>query len=146
MSKSVKQKVALVNQRNKELEGVKGLDPNFYCEGDVGKFISLYLQSEVFAKKLQRYFRTDENIKGKDELNIAALKAAIKRFRLDFDESHVSELFKGGSGKQNEKSARQLRNGYLHSLSVSDKNEILKKAESFVSKLKVFLSLRISAT
>ena len=71
MSKSIKQKEALANSRNKELAAVRKLDPQFSCQGEIGTFIGLYLQSEVFAKKLQRYYRTDTNKKGKDELNRA---------------------------------------------------------------------------
>ena len=57
--KTEKQLDALQNVRNKELRGVLNLDPGFYCQGAVGKFIGLYIQSEVFAKKLQHYYRTD---------------------------------------------------------------------------------------
>jgi hypothetical protein len=144
VSKSIKQKKALANARNKELDSVRNLDPNFSCQGDVGTFIGLYLQSEVFAKKLQRYYRTDTNKSGEDKLNIAALKAALNHFELAFDNSDLPELFKGGTGKKNEKSARQLRNGYLHSLSSSDKQEIQKKASKFNSKLQEFLNIKVS--
>jgi hypothetical protein len=145
VSKSIKQQEALAKARNKELDSVKTLDPQFSCEGDVGIFIGLYLQSEVFAKKLQRYYRTDVKKNGRDELNIAVLKAAINHFKLNFNESDLPLLFKGGPGKQSEKSARQLRNGYLHSLSQNDKTEILAKAEWFSSRLQFFLKLRVPA-
>ncbi|GIU45161.1 hypothetical protein [Shewanella algidipiscicola] len=146
MSKSIKQKEALANSRNKELDAVRKLDPQFSCQGDVGTFIGLYLQSEVFAKKLQRYYRTDTNKNSKDELNITALKAALDHFKLDFSDADLPKLFKGGPGKQNEKSARQLRNGYLHSLSSNDKKEIQKKASKFNSELRKFLSIRVPVT
>tara|TARA_R110001583_G_scaffold170193_1_gene323544 strand:+ start:553 stop:993 length:441 start_codon:yes stop_codon:yes gene_type:complete len=146
VTKSIKQKEALANSRNKELDAVQKLDPQFSCQGEVGSFIGLYLQSEVFAKKLQRYYRTDMNKTAEDKLNITALKAALNHFKLTFDDTDLPELFKGGAGKQNEKSARQLRNGYLHSLSSNDKKEIQKKATTLNSKLRKFLSLRVSAT
>lgn len=146
MSKSIKQKKALAKSRNKELESVRTLDPSFSCQGDVGTFIGLYLQTEVFAKKIQRYYRTDTNKSGEDKLNIAALKAALNHFELVYDNADLPDLFKGGAGKKNEKSARQLRNGYLHSLSNSDKQEIQKKASKFNSKLRGFLNIRVSET
>ncbi len=141
--KSDKQKQAIAQSRNKELSAVANLDPQFYCQGDIGTFISLYLQAEVFAKKIQRYYRTDTNKNGKDELNIKVLKAAISHFSLSFKHNDVDSLFKGGSGTQNNKSARQLRNGYLHSLSANDKKEITSKSAVFNSKLKAFLALRV---
>jgi hypothetical protein len=93
VSKSIKQQEALAKARNKELDSVKTLDPQFFCEGDVGTFIGLYLQSEVSAKKLQRYYRTDVKKNSKDELNIAVLKAAINHFKLNFDEIDLPSLF-----------------------------------------------------
>lgn len=98
MEKSDKQIQALLKVRNHELELVNELDPNFYCQGRVGAFVSLYLQSEVFAKKLQRYYRTDTKKDGKEDLDIRVLKASIQHFGLDFSDNQISALFKGGKG------------------------------------------------
>lgn len=144
MSKTTKQRKALAKQRNKELDLVKSLDPQFSCQGEIGTFIGLYLQSEVSAKKLQQYYRKDVNKKvGKKDLNITALEAAIKHFKLNVDVNDLPTLFKGGTGKKNKKSARQLRNGYLHTLSPSDRTEILSKAKNLNFKLREFLENRI---
>ena len=138
-----KQQDALKNVRNSELRGVLNLDPGFSCQGSIGKFVGLYIQSEVFAKKLQHYYRTDTKKNGKDELQINTLNAAVRHFGLSFPESDIGVLFKGGPGKRGNKSARQLRNGYLHALSPEDKKEITTKARSFSTKLKVFLALEL---
>ena len=144
--KTEKQINAIRDSRNKELKAVQALDPGFSCQGLVGKFIGIYIQSEVFAKKLQHYYRTDTNKSGKDELKINVLKAALKHFNLSFPENDIEILFKGGAGKRGSKSARQLRNGYLHTLSPDDKKEILSKAKSFIPKLKKFISNEIEPT
>ena len=144
--KSDKQLEALRVARNKELKAVQDLDPGFTCQGLVGKFIGVYIQSEVFAKKLQVYYRTDTNKSGKDELQISVLKAALKHFNLTFSESELPSLFAGGPGKRGSKSARQLRNGYLHALSPEDKKEILSKAKTVIQKLQKFINNEIQAT
>lgn len=144
--KSDKQREALRNARNKELKAVRALDPGFSCQGLVGKFIGVYMQSEVFAKKLQVYYRTDTNKSGKDELQINVLKAALKHFDLTFPERDLPDLFAGGPGKRGSKSARQLRNGYLHALSPEDKKEITSKAKTLVPKLQKFINNEIVAT
>ena len=138
-----KQLQALRNVRNRELKSVRCLDPGFSCQGKVGNFVGLYIQSEVFAKKLQHYYRIDVKKAGKDELRIDVLKAAIKHFRLCFSGNHVDMLFKGGHGTKGIKSARQLRNGYLHNLSPEDNKEIIKNADSFLPKLEKFLVLEV---
>jgi hypothetical protein len=143
--KSKKQQDALTAQRNKELRAVHALDPGFSCQGIVGEFIGVYIQSEVFAKKLQTYYRTDSNKTGKDELQITTLKAALKHFNIFIPEADISNLFSGGLGIRGSKSARQLRNGYLHALSAEDKKEIASKANIFISKLREFISHELSA-
>lgn len=143
--KTKKQQDALNKQRNKELRSVQLLDPGFSCQGIVGEFIGTYIQSEVFAKKLQTYYRTDTGKSGKEDLNLGTLKAAIKHFKISVSETDISELFRGGAGKRGNKSARQLRNGYLHALSLEDKNEIEERANKLISKLKLFISHELVA-
>ena len=119
------------------------LDPGFSCQGIVGEFISVYIQSEVFAKKLQNYYRTDSKKTGKDELQIQTLKAALRHFNISIPEADISNLFIGGLGIRGSKSARQLRNGYLHSLSTEDKTEIEIKANIFILQSRKFISLEL---
>lgn len=141
-----KQAEALRQSRNKELKAVQLLDPGFSCQGSVGEFIGLYIQSEVFAKKLQQYYRTDTNKSGRDELQIQTLKAALKHFKVSFTDSDISALFKGGPGKRGSKSARQLRNGYFHALSPEDKKEIMSKVKTYILSLRKLINNEIQAT
>lgn len=144
--KTAKQLDALRKARNKELKAVQALNPGFSCQGLVGEFIGVYIQSEVVAKKLQQYYRTDTNKSGKDELRVNTLKAALKHFKLPFSESDVSSIFEGGPGRRGSKSARQLRNGYLHTLLLGDKKEIMSKAKIFIPKIRSFISFEIKGT
>lgn len=144
--KTEKQLDALNVLRNRELKAVHALDPGFSCQGVVGEFIGAYIQAEVFAKKLQKYYRTDVKNSGNDELQINTLKAALKHFNLTVPEADLSNLFSGGLGKRGSKSARQLRNGYLHALSSEDKKEIISKAKSFIPELQRFINNEIVTT
>lgn len=146
MKKSEKQLEALRVARNKELKSVLALEPGFSCQGSVGEFIGVYIQAEVFARKLQQYYRTDTKKSGNDELRIDTLKAALKYFNIPMPEFNIPILFKGGRGNRGSKSARQLRNGYLHTLSVEDKKEIISKANSIIPELRKFINNEITAT
>ncbi len=129
----------LSSKRIKALEGIALLDPKFHCAGVVGEFISLYIQTEVMARKIQNYYRIDKSKTDLDKIQIQVLKASLKHFSLSFNEPDVNLIFKGGEGLVGEKSARQLRNGYLHSLSPSDKDEIINKAPRYIAIMKKFL-------
>lgn len=109
------------------------------CQGIIGEFIGICIQSEVFARKLQHYYRTDTRNKGKDELRIDVLSKALEHFNIFHSEDGLSDLFAGGKGYRGRKTARQLRNGYLHSLSPEDRKEILSKATMFIPKLRAFI-------
>jgi hypothetical protein len=137
------QLVAITKRRNTELKSVRDLDPGFSCQGQVGMFIGLYLQSEVFARKLQSYYRTDTGKNDDGKLNISVLKAAVRHFKLSFKEEFIDQVFTGGTGTRGGKSARQLRNGYLHSLSTEDKNEITQNEKRLSVRLSEFLSIEI---
>jgi len=141
--KTEKQAEYIRKNRNSEIASVSKLNPNFSCQGVVGEFIDLYLQCEVMAKKLQSYYRSDTGKPGKNELQIQALTASLKHFSINYAPLDLSILFKGGGGTRGKKSARQLRNGYLHNLSPEDGKEIIMNASIFIPNMKAFLLLRI---
>ncbi len=92
---------------------------------------------------MQQYFQTDKGYK-KTNLNTATLTDAIQHFEMHFSGDVVLILFQGGEGKRGKKSAKQLRNGYLHQLSEADKNEIIDKAPSFIKEMEKFILMRIN--
>jgi hypothetical protein len=71
------------------------------------------------------------------------LSKALEHFGLPLDQDILLSIFKGAEGKRGSKSARQLRNGYLHQLSEPDKLEIIDKHSLLVKEMKRFLKKRI---
>jgi len=92
---------------------------------------------------LQQYYQTDKGYK-KTKLNTATLTDAIQHFGMYFSGDAVLMLFQGGEGKRGKKSAKQLRNGYLHQLSEADKNEIIDKDPSLIKEMEKFIHMRIN--
>lgn len=133
-----------VDRRNKSLKEIAERDPGFGCEGAVGRFVSAYLLAEVFAMRLIEFYRSDRKLDGK-KLQVDVLISAVRHFEMSMEESIVKELFTGGEGKRGFKTARQLRNGYLHTLSHEDRKEIIDSAESTIFKLNQFIKERIYA-
>lgn len=141
-NKSENQKNALIKRRNVGLSEAESNNPGFSCQGVVGEFIGYYLRCEVFATKLQHYYQSDKDYK-KIGLNTKSLTEALSYFQMHFDNEILIKLFQGGAGKRGTKSARQLRNGYLHQLSKSDRDEIECNGMWAISQMKKWLSLRI---
>lgn len=102
--------------------------PGFLCQGSLGEFIDRYFVAETVARKLSLYYQEDDNKTKSDRLQVQQLRAALSHFSIVFSEQDVQALFAGGDGKRNTKSARQLRNGYVHSLSSGDRKEIEEKS------------------
>jgi len=140
--RSKKQESALTQRRNTGLDDAVSKDPGFSCQGLVGEFISDYLRCDLFATRLMNYYQADKQYK-KTKLNTQALDEACRHFSLHFPKENILRLFRGGEGKRGEKSAKQLRNGYLHQLSKADRNEILEKSTEFTLPMKQLLKLRI---
>lgn len=132
----------MTTRRNLGLDSVSKNDPGFSCQGAVGEFIGLYLRCEVFATKLQQYYQTDKQ-PSQTKLNTQSLSKSLAHFNLHFNTEDLLLIYKGGSGKRGSKSARQLRNGYLHELSSADKVEIEQKHSEYMKLMKRFLELRL---
>jgi len=137
-----KQESSLNLRRNAGLDDAVSKDPGFSCQGKVGEFIGLYLRCELFATRLQHYYQTDKQYK-KTGLNTGSLAKAFVHFKLHLEKIKLLSIFQGGGGKRGKKSARQLRNGYLHQLSDADKSEIIDKHSTLTAEMKRFLKNRI---
>ena len=113
----------LSEKQKKEILNITELDPGLKCQGKVGLFLDNWLICEVLAKRLIMYHKQKKETPNR--WNYTQVSSALKYFGIDYDDQKVEPAFKGGSkGKRGNKSARQLRNGYLHSLSENDKTEI----------------------
>lgn len=138
-----KQETALTLRRNTGLNDAELKDPGFSCQGNVGEFIGLYMRCELYATRLQHYYQTDKQNK-KGGLKTDMLSNALEHFGIPLDKEQVLFLFQGGKGKRGKKSARQLRNGYIHELSDADRSEITNKHSIFVKEMNRFLKKRIN--
>ena len=137
-----KQKSALTQRRNIGLNDAASKDPGFSCQGKVGDFIGLYMRCELYATRLQHYYQTDKKYK-KSKLNTDMLSKALEHFGIPCDREILLLLFQGGEGKRKKKSAKQLRNGYLHQLSEADRSEIIDKHLILTTEMKKFLKKKI---
>jgi len=91
-------------------------------------------------RRLISYYATDTTRKAAENLQTAQIAAAMNHFNLTAKKSDVIDSFQGGPGKRGFKSARQLRNGFLHDLNPDDREEILSK----LSMVKQLLSRIVS--
>ncbi len=140
--RSDKQESALNQRRNTGLDDAASKDPGFSCQGKVGEFIGLYLRCELFATRLQHYYQRDKQYK-RGGLNTDMLSKAFEHFGIQFVQDKLLSIFQGAEGKRGSKSARQLRNGYLHQLSEPDKLEIIDKHPVLVKEMNRLLKKRI---
>ena len=143
-AKTKNQVNALNLRRNKSLIDVEKKSPGFDCQGVVGQFIGCYLQCEVLATKIQHFYQKD-NSHEENQLNTKALTDALAHFNMHYSNESLMHIFSGGKGKRGSKSARQLRNGYLHQLSDSDREEIEINGQGLIGEMKNFLKLRIKS-
>jgi len=128
-------KIILSDKQLKELKEIPALEPGFKEQGEVGVFIDLWVVCEVLSKKYIMYH------KQLSELPInwtyPQLIAALNSFSVSFDDKYMKPAFKSGNkGKRGSKSARQLRNGYIHTLSANDREEIETRHGDLVSNLR----------
>ena len=136
------QQLSLNQRRNTGLDNAASKDSGFSCQGKVGDFIAIYLKCELFATRIQHYYQTDQQHK-KTNLKTDYLSKALVHFGLYLEKITLLLIFQGGSGKRGNKSARQLRNGYLHQLSDADRTEIINKHSILKKEMNRFLKMRI---
>lgn len=110
--------------------------PGFSCQGKLGHFLDDYLVAESLLRRLISYYAADTTRKASENLQTIQITAAMSHFNMAVRQSDVIDAFQGGPGKRGFKSARQLRNGYLHDLNPDDREEIISK----LTKIKALLS------
>jgi len=126
-------------QRRGVLNEITQRLPGFSCQGVLGAFLDHYFVAEVLARKIMSFYQEDTNKSCLDKIQVQQLSAAIKYFKVSFPELDTRVLFLGGEGLRGNKSARQLRNGYVHSLSAEDRVEIERMAPQFNEMLNRFI-------
>ena len=131
---------SLSKKRRESLNNIVSKKIGFSCQGKVGAFIDNYVVCEAAATKLVQFYKVDKSLKSGGTLRKDEILNALKHFGYQISEQDISTVFTGGTGRKGTKSARQLRNGFLHSISDSDKNEIQKKYSQLIKSMNMFLS------
>lgn len=119
--------------------------PGFSCQGKIGDFLDDYLVAESILRRLINYYTTDTNRNASGNLQTAQINAAINHFKITIKPSDITDAFQGGTGKRGFKSARQLRNGFLHDLNPDDQKEIVSKSENIKTLLNRIISPLLAA-
>lgn len=114
----------LTGRRCNALLDIVGRTPGLGCQGKLGCFLDRYLVAEALAIRLQSYYQADAGLASTDKVLVNQLLAAQRNFAFIFDDLRTKEIFLGGTGTCGSKTCRQLRNGYVHSLSNADRREI----------------------
>ncbi len=153
--------------RAKAIRGVLGEKPDLSSNLALADFLSEYFLCEALANKLIEYFEADvppEAVKPKKtkcpscgveneisltkrkpsgrfkSLDVGKLKKALVHFTLDFSSDGANSVFASGHGIVGERTARQLRNDYTHSLSSSANKEITERAPQLLNLMIRFLT------
>jgi hypothetical protein len=119
--------VELSSARRSILVEIAGRKAGFSCQGEIGEFIDNYLVAESLLRRLISYYASDTGRKPSENLQTIQIEAALNHFKVSVNQADVIDSFQGGPGKRGFKSARQLRNGYLHDLNPDDRAELLSK-------------------
>lgn len=126
---------SLSEKQLKELQAIIAREPGLKKQGKVGTFLDLWLVCEVLAKKLILYHKQLAELP--IHWDYRQVRAALNSFTLSYDSQKVKPVFlSGNKGKRGSKTARQLRNGYIHSLSANDRKEIEDRYGELVSLLR----------
>ena len=130
-----KEEYTLSPQQKRELKKITTLSPNFKAQGKLGEFFDLYLVCESTAKKFLEFT-------GYKTYQVNSIQKIIEKyFPNSIDKKQIESIFKGGEGTRNSKSCRQLRNEYLHQLSIKGRTEIENRIEELSDNMNKWIVL-----
>lgn len=147
--KGTKKQCEIQARRNRLLTAYRL--PGFSCEGDVGSFIDSYLACEYIINRLAEMFYADVNRIKPAFLSLKDMNEILRHFNLlgrgpnQISYSDLGNLFSGGGGTAGQRSAKQLRNAYLHNIDdTGAKCEIVGSKNRLRALMTKFRGLRIS--
>ena len=100
------------------------------------RFLARFVDCEVSAKTLITFYRRDQGKprrRAHSPLNVRAVTAAARHFKLDIDADAIRSLFLSGKGRRGAMTPRQLRNHYLHEKLPADAEEIRTREQTLFS-------------
>ena len=110
------------------------------------QFVEKFVLCEIALKSvLSNYYKTQGKEKEIDniEMGLSSIKAALKLAHYDIKDENLEKLFKARR-KRGERSARDLRNGIIHNLTIPDLQEVTNRKDELFKLLDDFTSLLIS--
>lgn len=132
------------SQRN-ALREVIASEPGFKAQGAIGEFLDLWLVCEVLVKKLIMYHKGEKELPFKWQYN--QIPPALDHFGIGYQGERIKPAFSGNQkAKRGAKSARVLRNRYIHTLSKEDRFEIEGREFELVSLLSYWRQVIADAT
>lgn len=161
-----REKRNLTPKRIVALKALLSAKPNFASDHSLASFLSSYLLCEALANRLVEYYeldvdaeriakkkptlnnRTPETLPAKDSkknqfkpLLITSVKKSINHFALHFSNTDLETIFMSSNKTGESRTARQLRNLYLHSLSVSAHDEICSRIQQLLDIMERFIDV-----
>jgi hypothetical protein len=137
-TKPIRKISSLKSNHFNELQKIIKQKPNFSVQGSLGEFFDLYLVCEATARKIVSYNSGTSS----KELHFASIMSAVNTyFPNKLTNSTITQIFNSNFGKRNNRTCRQLRNGYLHSLSEKDKIEIVSRIDSLKNDMNKWISI-----
>lgn len=135
--------MVLSENRKAELKKITMQCPGFSCQGNLGYFFDLFLICEATARKLIFYYKKETFRTESQIYTIKEVKAALNLFSLlnTNDFNFVDFIFKSGIGSRGNKTCRQLRNDYIHNLSLIDRSEIENRNVDLIGNMNKWIKL-----
>ncbi len=156
----------LTPKRIVALKALLSAKPDFASDHLLSSFLSSYLLCEALANRLVEYYELDVGAecmaKEKSTLNnrkpeippakdskknqfktlrVPTIRKSINHFALHFASADLNSLFKSSNNPGENRTARQLRNSYIHSLSSNAHDEICSRIQEFLDTMGRFIEI-----
>ena len=128
---------------------IKAIDDRSECLNDndnraiKDRFLEQFTMCEMVARKAIFIHKKSNNKRVNEKsikLQISAIKQALKNTGYIYESDMIDDLFKTRE-KRGEKTAKDLRNGIVHSLNVNDIREVVERKEELFSLMDSFIEL-----
>ena len=121
------------NQQSREFRKLMRRLPACERKNNAEEFLLAYVGFESVGRKIWHYYRCRIRTKkvSKGPILLPELKKAFAHFKIEIDEGVLDCLLDSKLDRRNEKAARNLRNGMVHSWSKPDCDEAAKRLDDF---------------
>lgn len=107
------------------------------------QFIEKFVLCEIATKNVLSYYGKEKDVK-KIKMRSDTIKAALRHAQYDVDNEMLEKMFRAGK-KRGERSARDLRNGIVHDLKVTDIQEVIGRKDELFNLMDRYLEIFTSS-